>query len=321
MQRALYIIPFIVGVWYLDNLASKDRTIGWERNSVFDARKRLRESKARDTILLGSSTSVDWLRPALVEKLFRLPPGAVVDAHVNGCHQGCTFSQVKGLLQQRKHYKKAFFGTNEFQLCEEDHSKRIMQHQMMLPAEDLPELFLVYTEARQPLRNIARYVGITASGVYGDTNFLRRKWSHKWIGVPRRGRDHHWYKKKRSRNYTDHWCGYAEEDVAYKIAFSKALYSSMLRLADDVFIMLLPDQTLSENDPEKRRVWKHHRKIHQEIADTDEHLHLIDLSTNGASLPRHFRDGYHLSGEGTRLQQALLAKLLAQKGWIKKNRR
>lgn len=320
MKKALYIIPFIVGVWYLDNVASKDRTVGWERNSVFDARKRLKASKARNTILLGSSTSVDWLRPKMVEKLFRLSSGTVVDAHVNGCHQGCTFSQVKGLLKKRKHYKRAFYGTNEFQICEEDHSKRIMQHQMMLPVEDLPELFAQYSQAQQPLRNIARYFGITLSSVYGDTNFLQRQWSHKLIGAPRRGRDHRWYKKKRKRTMKEHWCDYSPDKVAYKLSLSKALYGSMLRLADDVFILLLPDQTLSDKDPEKKRVWQLHRKSHQQIADSDEHLHLIDLSQGGAHLPRHFRDGYHLSGEGTRIQQTLLAKLLEEKGWTRKRR-
>lgn len=304
-------------LWIADGILSKERTLGWERNGVFDAEKRWTRGRGRHAVLLGSSTSVDWLRPRYVEGLFELPRGSVVDAHINGCHQGCTFAEVRRLIKLRKRYRMAFYGTNQFQLCEHVHSKRVLQQSMMIPPRDVPDLFGLYLHAEQPLNYVARFLGMAVSGTYGDTLNLQRTWSRELFGRPARGRQHLWYTTAMPPRPPWLWCDYEPDRVAYKAALSRALYQDLRHLADRVFLMLLPDENLSSLTPEMAEAWRAHRRLHRQIADELPHVVLLDLSgPRGAWLPRHFKDGFHVSAEGAHLQRQLFERLLRRGGHI-----
>src|SRR5262245_61477172 len=141
MHKLAYILPVVALFWFVDALVTKNGTVGWERNCVYDLQKRLDKSSAREGILLGSSTSADWLPTPMIERMLGAASGGVVDAHINGCHQDCTHAEVLKLLGEKRHYRFALYATNQFQMCEYEESKRVMHQRMMTPAEDLPEVW------------------------------------------------------------------------------------------------------------------------------------------------------------------------------------
>jgi len=314
MRHLLYIAPVMLALWFLDSAISEDRYVGWERNSVRNSAHRWHANKTNQVILLGSSTSVDWARPHYIGKLLGVSGRKVLDAHINGCHQGCTYAEVRYLLQRERHFKTAFYGTNLFQICEYEHSKRSLQHEMMLPTRDIPRMFALYARAEQPLNYMARFIGNELSGAYGDTAILRHQWTQALFGEAERGQEHRWIRAERPPRAPFVTCDYAPEHVAYKKAVSEALLDDLGALADQVFLMLLPDETLSSPDPAIRAAWIKHRALHRELAAARPHVTLIDLTEGGARDRRHFRDGFHVNKTGMRLQQRRFEALMRAGG-------
>ncbi len=302
-------MPVLLGLWFLDNALSKDRYIGWERNSVRNSAHRWAARKKAKVVILGSSTSKDWIKPSWLAKQVGKRPGDVLDAHINGCHQGCTYAEVRRLLDRGRHFEVAFFGTNLFQLCEFAHSKRVLQQTLMLPSHDIPRLFGIYTHAEQPLQYMARFAGIKLSGAYGDTAALQRGFKEGLWGKGRRGHEHRWYRKRRPRKDKPPLsCAYSDDEVAYKWALSEALFDDLAELAERSYLLFLPDRTASLDDPDHQERWRRHRALHEAAAAARPHLEFVDLVTDGPTDPKYFRDGYHLSSKGMKLQRALFEK-------------
>lgn len=325
MRHLLYIIPTLICLWWVDNIISADRYAGWNRNSIRNSQRRWANSrdavrrKTRDMeiALLGSSTSVDWLRPGYIAKLKKVDGRKVLDAHINGCHQTCTWSSVRLLTKQRWHFKTAFVGTNLFQICEYPHSKRILQHAAQMPIEGVGELMGVYAHAERPFLYMGRYLGNRLSGAYGDTEFFQKNIARSWFGSPRRGRGHLWYREKPPEKGPDEvYCDYAPEHVAYKLAASEALLDELGEMADHVYLMLLPDPTLSSDEPEKQQAWVKHRAAHQALAAARPHVTLVDLTEGGARTHEQFRDSIHLNQRGMKVQQALFERLMRANGYL-----
>lgn len=323
MRHLLYIVPALLALWFIDHRISQDDYAGWNRNSIRNTHRRW--ENARDGVrrrvdkmeiaLLGSSTSVDWLRPDYAAKLLKVDQRKVLDAHINGCHQTCTWSSVRLLLKRGWHFKRAFFGTNQFQICESPHSKRILQHSDQLPTEDLPALLALYSHAERPLLYMGRFLGNTLSGAYGDTEVPRKGLARRLFGRPPRGRDHLWYRDTPpARGPDEVYCDYTPAHVAYKLAATEALLDDLGVLADEVFLMLLPDPTLSSADPEKQAAWAAHRAAHQALADARPYVTLLDLSQGGADHHGQFRDSIHLNGDGVKIQRALFERLMRAGG-------
>ena len=59
-----------------------------------------RRNAHKKVAILGSSTSRDWLDPGYLQRLLNLKRGSVLDAHINGCRPGCTWSEVRLMLQR-----------------------------------------------------------------------------------------------------------------------------------------------------------------------------------------------------------------------------
>lgn len=315
MRHLLYIIPTLIGLWMLDNGISLDRYAGWERNSVRNSMSRWDRGKKARVALFGSSTSKDWLPVTLAAKVTGVRSRDVLDAHVNGCHQGCTWASVRTLLAREQRYEAVFFGTNLFQMCEKAHSKRVLQQQIMTPAADAPRLFSLYARAEQPLDYVGRYVGMTLSGAYGDTAAVQRWMAEDLYGKPRRGRTHLWARKKLPSKPKQASCRYRPEDVAFKAAVSRALLDDLRQIADHVFVMLLPDPTASLDDPEHRRRWAAHRALHAAMVAERPGVELVDLVTDGVVEPDDFRDAIHLDGKAMPRQRALFEARMKALGW------
>ncbi|MGC6418964.1 MAG: hypothetical protein ACON3Z_17690 [Bradymonadia bacterium] len=335
MQRLLYIVPLLTVFWLTDQWLTDDRTIGWERNSVRNSLDRWENENRAQVAILGSSTSKDWLPGRVVERLLGAGRGQVVDAHINGCHQGCTWSSVRKMLQRhrqkrcrwrgkdrclpptKKRFKAVLFGTNLFQMCEDGHSKRVLQHQALLPSEDIPALFSIYREAKQPLEYIGRFAGMKLSGAYGDTRAVQGYWGARLLGGSNPRHAHRWYRRQPKRSSKELLsCDYVPDNVALKLKFTEALMDDLHDLTDRVYVMLLPDRSRASKDPEQQRRWQSHIAKHREIARTRPWVRILDLTDPEAIRPNHFRDGFHLKPEQFKAQQKRLERALKSIGEI-----
>lgn len=309
-------MPLLVAGWMIDNALSKDRYAGWERNSVRNSERRWDPARRAKVAIFGSSTSKDWLDERRLAGLLGRPRRDVVDAHINGCHQGCTWAEVQTMLQRGRRYEVAFYGTNLFQLCENEHSKRILQHTMMTPAARVPALFEHYAVSQNPLRMMARHIGIRFSGAYGDTAAIRADIAAT-LEVPRRAPTWKWYRATApAAEESTLSCDYAPGSVALKRSFTEGLLDDFRQLADHTYLMLLPDRSRSLDDPEHQRRWAAHMAMHRELADARPWVTIIDLVTDGAAEDGHFRDGFHLARSGMKIQQALFERRLRELGVI-----
>jgi hypothetical protein len=307
--------------------------VGWERNAVRNSARRWEHETRAKVAILGSSTSKDWLPGAHLAKRLGLPNGSVVDAHINGCHQGCTWAEVQRMLQRHagkrcrwkgedrcsppksKRFQKVFFGTNLFQICENTHSKRSLQHSILTPTEDVPALMAIYLEAESPLLYVGRFIGTKISHGYGDTRALRDYWGQKWLGKARRGHAHAWYRQDRPpKESAPLTCAYGPEQVALKRRFSAAMLDDLRALTEHVYIMLLPDRSVALDEAEHRRRWAAHLALHRDLAESRDWVTIIDLVTDGVKTTRDFKDGFHLRKRGVKRQLALFDRRLEALG-------
>ncbi len=307
----------LLGLWVIDGWLTKDGYAGWERNSVRNSERRWDPRPKAGAVILGSSTSKDWLPASLVERLLGLPRGQVVDAHINGCHQGCTWAEVRRMLQRGHHYDVAFFGTNAFQLCEFAHSKRVLQQALMVPRVDVPRLFGIYAHAEQPLQYVGRFVGMQISQAYGDTAWVQGEFLRRLAGPGKRGQSHRWARPRGPAGEAPPTCDFDDDAIALKRAFSEGLLDDLQQLADHVYLMLLPDRTLGDPEPIRRAAWEKHVALHRALADAREGVTLIDLVTDGVTDVRKYRDGFHLNNRGIPDQQRLFEARLRAVGAAK----
>ena len=318
------IVPLLLFFAVADTLLSHDRTVGWERNTVRNALARQATNKTSGVVLLGSSTSADWLPVALLARLTRHRATDVLDAHINGCHQPCTYAEVRGLLARERNFDLAFFGTSLFQACEYRHSKRQLQDALLLPTSDTARLFANYAHASEPLDYMARYLASLTSGAYGDTEVLQDGGRRSLFGAPT-AKSWTWSSTVAPPSPPISSCDFTDEAIAYKLAVTAALLDDLGRLSKHTVLMLLPDATLSDPSPVHVERWIRFRQTHEALVSGRSWVTLLDLSTDAAAdtakdtfahRPEHFRDGIHLSPAGMKLQQALLEKKLAASGVV-----
>lgn len=315
MRHLHYIVPILLALWFLDQVLSRDRSVGWERHAIRGFEWRWTKADGRDVILLGSSTAVDWLTPDYLAPLLHVQRGELLDAHVNGCQQDCAHAIVRRAVQDQRRYKLAIFGVNQYQQCDDLHPKRILQQHTLLPTRDLPAALARHARGEQPLLAAGRFLGNTLSGAYGDTESLRDEWRARLFGKLDPKKAHRWYTPVPPNRPPPPFCDYAPDHVAYKLAVTRALLDDLGTLSDRVVLVLLPDISLSNlTDPQRIAAWQTHREVHRQIAAERPFVTLIDLSDGGAKDPADFKDGHHLSKRGVAVQQALFARSLAAAG-------
>jgi hypothetical protein len=310
---ALNVVALLAALWWADQIFSAGGVAGGERKAVRGAFARMQASRADKVVLLGSSTSRDWLPPRSLAAIFDVDTEDVLDAHINGCHQDCTWAQVRHLLAQGRHFDVAFYGTNLFQLCEYPHTKRALQQRELLPSGDRPKLLRLYAHSQHPLAHVGRFVGGAVSAVYADTTATQREAARRLLG--RQDPDRSWVRAPSDEPREPPRCGYRDDEVAYKRAVSRALYADLGRLADRTFVLLLPDASLLSTEPDDVRAWEAHRALHRELADEYEHVTLIDLA-----IPRpreKYTDGVHLRPQAGVEQRRLLHQRLREGGYVR----
>ena len=332
LKALIYVVPIFAILAAGDHWLTDDHYIGWERNSVRNSLRRWENDTRAKVAIMGSSTSKDWLPGSYLERLMGLKRGELIDAHINGCHQGCTWAEIRRIRQRHrvkrcrwkgkdrcsppkaKRFEAVFFGTNLFQMCENAHSKRTLQHTMLLPTVEAPLLFNLYASAKTPLLHMGRYVGMKMSGAYGDTRALRDYWGQKWVGKPHRGKEHLWYRATKPKTEKDVLsCDYRPENVALKLAYSAAMLDDLKELSAVTYLMLLPDRSRLLKDPEHQRRWAAHISAHKALVADRPWVKLVDL-TDSATSARDFRDGFHLTKGGFKKQRKLFEARLRSLG-------
>lgn len=299
----------------LDRWVSDRGTLGWERNAVRGGLARVDKlPEASGVVVLGSSTSRDWLRMRALAFLYRIPRDQVVDAHINGCHQACTWAEVRNMLARGRHFEYAFYGLNHFQMCEEPHSKRVLQHRMLLPREQTFDLWKLYAHAKMPQWYIAR--SIVAAGAQGpaDTAAVRAKLRYYTVGRPQPGQSHRWSTANPPSPPRVRYCSYNEDEVRYKLEATRMLFDDLKHLATVSNVMILPDESLSHTTPAITKAWAAHRKALHELAASRPWIELIDMTEGGPWTPERFTDGVHLhqheyGGQRRRLSHAVLRSM------------
>lgn len=316
LQRLLQagnVILLAGALWGADQVLSAGGKAGGERKTLRGVVARTADPKPDGLILLGSSTSRDWLPGYTLASAFRIDDERVVDGHVNGCHQGCTWAEVRRLLAGGRHFEVAIFGTNQFQLCELPHSKRVLQHRTLTPREDVGALFGFYAKTDAPLGYFGRFVGGGISAVYADNATTRGELARRLWGEPDpKAPAHAWYRDDPPPARPAHSCDYDVDDIAYKRALTEALLDDLGELADHTYLMLLPDVTLL--DEEREEAWERHRALHIELAEAREHVTLIDLSEPRPAAD--YKDGFHLTRRGAVDLRRLFFRRLREGGHI-----
>jgi hypothetical protein len=320
----LAIAPVLALLWGADYALSSGRTIGWERNSVRNSAKRWAAKPDAKVAIFGSSTSKDWLPAAWLGRGLGLPKSAILDAHINGCHQGCTWAEVRQMKAAGRRFDKVFIGTNLFQLCEFTHTKRVLQQQTMLPLGDIPRIYSHYLSAERPLLYWGRFLGVATSGAYGDAAAVRKRIERLGYGkedprkrATRRHNAWRWARKKRiKRTKPPLSCAYSDADIGLKASFTEGLLDDLSSISDEVYFILLPDRTRSLSDREYEIRWTKHLALHEALVQGRPQVQLIDLVTGGVRDPKKFRDGFHLNAKGMHAQRALFSKRMkALKQW------
>lgn len=325
--RALAAILVVGTVLVVDRTLTQDGYLGGERNNVRDSAARwqqrcrpFKEAEARacaeaGVVLLGSSTSADWQRDTDLARWFGTRRGRVLDAHINGCHQDCTWAQVRRFLQRGRRFATAMYGVNQFQMCDDAQPKRIYQQSALLPTLEIPEAVALYRLRPDTLDAAGRLLGMRVLSVYQDTHYHQTVWGRDLFGRPGRRA---WLGARPRAPRVEHSCDYAPESIAYRRAVLEALLDDLGRLADRTFLMMMPDRPLAAGrDPAHLAAWTKHRQLMRALADARPHVHLLDLAVPGEHT-RHFRDSIHVHyRHGAReKQRGLLERQLRAGGHI-----
>lgn len=312
LLAAVNLVALLSALWWADQVLSADGIAGGERMAIRGAFTRMRASSAHGVVLLGSSTSRDWLPPRSLATMFGARTDDVLDAHINGCHQDCTWAEVRRLLAEGHHFDVAIYGTNLFQLCEFPHTKRALQQRELLPAADRLALARLYAHSQHPLAYVGRFVGGAVSEVYADTTATQREVARRLLG--REEADRAWVRPPTDEPGEPPACAYADDEIAYKRAVSEALFEDLGQLAERTYVLLLPDASLASDDPDAARAWAKHRALHRELADRHPSVVLVDLAVPHD--PGDFTDGMHLRPRAGMQQRRLFFERLRDGGHL-----
>jgi hypothetical protein len=289
-------------LFVVDRWLSEDRAPKGEREIVVKAKRSLAKKPDAKAVTLGCSTRIS--AASMADRL-ELDRALAVDGHMGGCHQVCSWAEARALRAEGRRFDAVFYALNQSLLCESMHSKRTLQHRALVPASDVPSLFALYARSDLRLRYIGRFLGATASGAYEDSGRARRRLASSaplFAKPTKRGAQ--WFTAAdKKREPWEPICAPGNES-AYKIAATRALAEELSGLADDVYLILLPDKMMSKPGDEAR--WTIFRERMREATDGLPRVHLVDLSLEGPKHPKHFRDGLHLKRSGRKILNDLL---------------
>lgn len=294
LTHAFSVVLVLSSLALIDDRLSGSRAGGGERKIVRSTLQRVDQHRDASIFTFGCSTR---LNDRVLSAALGVPKETILDGHMGGCHQGCSWAEMQRLLREGRRFERAFFAYNLFEACEHDHSKRTLQELMLLPVEDTPELFGLYLHAKKPARLVGRYLGAALSGAYADTTFVRHTLSVALFGKPDAKNAHRWIREHAPSK--EQWlpsCTFTPDDLTLKTAFLHAILDDMEALAERSTLVILPDRTVTL--PEHADRFLRYRAMAREAIALHPHVELLDLSEQGELTWDHFRDGVHLSKKG-----------------------
>ena len=313
MKRLAYMIPILLGFVCLDAWLTDGRTAGRSRNSVIGSMTRWARADHTPIIVLGSSTTGDIMPPKVVAAALGVSKSDVIIGRINGCHQGCTWAQVRALAQRADTFNRGrlksmhrvprfdhvLMGLNLFQQCEDGHSKRVLQQIMLTPPRDLPALFALYRHAEHPLRRVGRALGMLASGVYGEPSAVK----HRMRAESAFSLSGAWWSSRELPKKTA-FCDYADGPIQLKTAFMQSLVDDLADMSGRVTLVLLPDRALAARDPAQIAQLPAFRAWVQAIAARHPKIDVLDLIAGNPATSKDFRDSIHFRNRPQRHQRA-----------------
>jgi hypothetical protein len=266
-------------------------------------------------LILGNSTTEQWLTPAFLAEVLGTPSEEVTDATLSGCYPSCSHNVVSQLLAQNRHYDRVFLGLNLYELCEAVSRRRLLEETSGRPLADFPELLGMHLRSMDPATSFGRFVGVTASDVYSDAFFVQRYYFQSIYGETKRHDAHAWYspsgrspaaKRKRFRAE----CGYGDAETAMTKAVLHSLLVDLSQLSNHTFLLLLPDKALASKASGAEQRWVTHRAVMRQLAQATPHVDLLDLSVGEHVAEHYFRDPIHLTKRGYQKQKAAFQRAL-----------
>ncbi|HTM46677.1 MAG TPA: hypothetical protein VL137_17095 [Polyangiaceae bacterium] len=314
--QLLYVLPILALFHWIDRRLVQGCGTKSETYFLNDQLHRATGTPKAKVIVLGQSTMGQWLDPPYLSSALKLPENEVLDGHLGGCHQDCTWAEVQLLLHQKRHFEKAFFGLNLYEMCDSATWKRSLQHATMTPLSAVPGLFLIYGRSDDAAKYVSRFVGASLLSAYADPLSVQEHLRRTLLGKPADVSD--WVatpdpegaavdEKKKPKEIAS--CSMAPAAIQVKVSFTNSLLDGMEQLADHNYFLLLPDRTSRMSGVHVQR-WRQFRAAIAGVLAAHPDVQLVDLVTGGALASKYFRDSVHLNASGTSIQRKLFEKRL-----------
>jgi hypothetical protein len=317
----------------LDRTLAPDGEKGSEYGLLQRQARRLEGERNASVLVLGQSTTGQWLTPRNLGKILRRPARSVLDGHLSGCHPDCSYAEVRKLVADGRHFRETFFGVNLFTLCEGEARRRVASELLTLPLEDTWLMARHYWHAEQPTEFLGSMAALLVSHGYRDPEFVQRRVFGELMSP--RGKPSLWIEQRRvdaianrgrhpkKKPQPDRSCSLEPEDIGFKMSVLDALIADLSALSDHTYLLALPDRTLRDrsSNPEMARRWTRFVTLLREVAASRPGVELLDLATDGPSKSSHYRDSFHLSPAGIRYQNRALKRALRKSRGPKRSRR
>lgn len=316
----------------LDRMLAPDGDKGSEYGLLQRQTQRLESGRDASVLVLGQSTTGQWLTPPNLGRILRQPARSVLDGHLSGCHPDCSYAEVRKLIADGRHFRETFFGVNLFTLCEGESRRRVASELLTLPIQDTWLMARHYWHAKQPTQFLGSMAALFMSHGYRDPDFVQRRVLGDLMSP--RAQPSLWMEQKhvdaiasggrgpKKKPQRDRSCSLEPADIGFKMSVLEALVSDISTLSDHTYLLALPDRTLRDRgtSPEMARRWTRFVTLLRDVAASQPGVEVLDLATDGPAKSHHYRDSFHLSPAGIRYQNRAL-KLALRKSRARKRPR
>ena len=306
---ALAVVVAVAAVFGVDRWVGGVERGGPYRQAIQQPVSRAQKAHGAEHIVLGCSTS-EWF-PSAIARSRKLSREKVVDAHMSDCHQSCTMAEATALRRLGLHYQTATFGVNMFEYCEKYRARRSMQEVELLPFDESLRLLPVYAASDDPLRMAGGWLLNHLSLVYGNTMWLQRHHRKAWFG--NESLSSSWFRKSKPKKQRREAfeCDYLEADRRFGLAATRAAVEAASELADQVYLVALPEKPYSGAAPELAKARETFYAEHADLTKDLDRVVVVDLLDSSLAQARHFRDNAHLNRQGIQAASKLFHRKLS----------
>lgn len=313
----------LVALFALDRQLGPRSGKGSEFGLLENQTKRLATKPKAKVLILGQSTTGQWLTPGNLSHLLGVPTSKILDGHLSGCQPDCTYAEVRRLLAEKRHFKEAFFGVNLYTLCEGESRRRVASQLVTLPLADTFTLANHYWNTEEPTRYFGALAALSISRAYLDPDFVQRQLTGAWIDP--RARSNYWMDEgfvdqlarggkplRQNVPTKDRSCALGDDEIAFKKSILESLLGDLEQLSDRTYLMALPDRSLvkTRTDSETARRFTKFVELMRDAASSHPKIKFLDLASPGPRARSHYRDAFHLTGAGMIHQNRVLIRAL-----------